>query len=480
MEKHSTPLAEATTTSLEALKAFSLAFRVNVTSGVAASIPHYRRTLEIDPNFALAHAHLALAYNAAGEAALSAESARRAWELRDRVSDYERFYIDFGFHRHVTGNLEEAYQTLQRWLQAYPRRGGSGMSDPHGLLGGISTQGTGRFETTMKAGQETIDFDPDRLFGYSNLAGANYYLDRFDAAEAAIRLALERKLEDGNLRMVAYNIAAIKGDANKTDRMVALAKGNQAAERLLGQLEALALARSGRLEASRQSSKGARDLAVRMGDREVAARFQASQAVWEALCGNAEEGKRNALEALELSKSRDVEYAAALALGFAGKHSQSEAIADDLEKRFPKDTFAVYTYVPVLRGLAALRQGKPAESVEHLQDALRYQFAVNGLNFSTFSLGGLHSAYVRGEALAALRRYPEALAEYKKILDHRGLVGPDPLGALAHLQQGRVFALSGDKGNAKASYELFLDMWKDADPGVPILKLAKAEYAKLR
>ena len=185
------------------------------------------------------------------------------------------------------------------------------------------------------------------------------------------------------------------------------------------------------------------------------------------------------MAALELSKGRDVQYAAGLALALSGALSQSEAQAGDLEKRFPEDTLVKFTYAPVLRALAALRRSRPAESSERLQVALRYELAVNGLNFNHFYLGGLHSAWVRGEAFIAERRYAEAAAEFQKILDHRGIGGADPIGALAHVQLGRVFVLSGDKTKAKAAYDAFLALWKDADPDIPILKSARAEYARL-
>ena len=185
------------------------------------------------------------------------------------------------------------------------------------------------------------------------------------------------------------------------------------------------------------------------------------------------------MAALERSSGRDVEYTAALALGLSGDSFRAEDLAGDLEKRFPEDTFVKFTYVPVLRGLAAFGRDKPAESVVHLQIALPYELAANGLNFSALYLGGLHSAYVRGEALMAARQYAEAAAEFQKILDHRGIVAIDPIGVLAHLQLGRVFALSGDKTRAKAAYEAFLALWKDADPAIPILTRAKAEYARL-
>ena len=185
------------------------------------------------------------------------------------------------------------------------------------------------------------------------------------------------------------------------------------------------------------------------------------------------------MAALALSNGRDVEYMAALALALSGDSSRSQTLADDLEKRFPEDTFAKFTYVPVLRALSSLAGGKPTDSVERLQISLPYELAVNGLNFTHFYLGGLHSAYVRGEAFIASHRYAEAAAEFQKILAHRGIVGTDPIGALAHLQLGRVLALSGDKTKAKAAYDAFLALWKEADPAIPILKNAKAEYARL-
>lgn len=240
------------------------------------------------------------------------------------------------------------------------------------------------------------------------------------------------------------------------------------------------LARSGRLEAARDASDRATDLATQAGQRETAASYQAARATWEAECGNAAEAKSHAMAALALSQGRDVKYAAGLALGLAGDSSKSQQLADDLERDFPEDTFAKFTYVPVLRGLAALHRGNPAASEERLHIALQYELAVNGLNFVNFFLGGLHSAYVRGEALRATRRYADAATEFQKILDHRGIVGADPIGALAHLQLGRTFALSGDTIKAKAHYQDFLAMWQDADPNTPMLKQAKAEYARLQ
>ena len=313
------------------------------------------------------------------------------------------------------------------------------------------------------------------------LRPAIFSLDRFEEAESALQRASERKLEDPDLLVIRYNIAVLKGDQDQMDRVSGSGQG-QAQERNTG--GARGGSRSGSFRPAEDwpgsHPSRAMDLARQEGGREAAASYQAARAVWEAVCGNAAEAKTNAMAALALSNGRDVEYAAGLALALSGDSSRSQPLADDLEKRFPEDTFAKFTYVPVLRALSALERGKPTDSVERLQIALPYELAVNGLNFNHFYLGGLHSAYVRGEALVAAHRYAEAAAEFQKILDHRGIVGADPIGALAHLQLGRAFALSGDTIKAKAAYQDFLTLWKDADPDIPILGQAKAEYARLQ
>jgi serine/threonine protein kinase/tetratricopeptide (TPR) repeat protein len=312
VEKHSMPLASATTSSLEALKAYSTGLKASLSSGNSA-ILSFRRALEIDPKFAVAYAHLGLAYSSEGESVLSAESTMKAWQLRDRVSDREKFFIDFNYYREVTGNLEKAYQTLELWLQTYPRRGEN--PNPQGLLGGLSTHGTGRFERAIQASHERIAFEPDVVVGYGSLAQSYFFLDRFPEAESTLQRASERKLENPNMLVIRYNIAVLKGDQNQMDRVVALAKGKHSAEHRLAHAEALALARSGRLQAARRSSSRAVDLALQEEVREEAASCRAARAVWEAAYGNAAEGKRNAFASLELSKGRDVQYAAGLALG---------------------------------------------------------------------------------------------------------------------------------------------------------------------
>src|SRR6266478_3440707 len=272
------------------------------------------------------------------------------------------------------------------------------MPSAQSFLGGLATHGTGRFERAIEASQKEIAADPDFALSYASLAQSYFLTNRFPEAESTLQRASERKLETPDFLVLRYNIAVLKGDQEQMDRAVGLARGKRRAEHWMAHEQALALARSGRLQAARRSSNRAMEVALQGRGRGAAASYAAARAVWEAVCGNAAEGKRNAMAALELLNGRDVEYAAALALGLSGDASRSEALAGDLEQRFPEDTFVKFTYVPVLRALAALERGKPTDSVERLQIALQYELAVNGLNFNRWYLGGLHSAYVRGEA----------------------------------------------------------------------------------
>jgi hypothetical protein len=363
VEKHSTPLAEATTPSLEALKAYSMALHADISSGPVAAIPLLRKAVEIDTKFAAAQALLALVYSNIGESVLSAESITRAWQLRDRASDREKFFIDFNYYRDATGNLETAFQTLESWAQTYPR---GGHPDPRDLMAGLSAWGTGRFEETIEQSKKTIASQPDVYVGYSSLAICNFFLDRFGEAEDALRLASARKVEIPAFPVYRYNIAFLKGDQAQMNQAVALAKGKHGAEHRITHSQAMVMARSGRLREARAFSSQAMDLARQEETLEAAATYQAAAAVWESLDGNAADARRNAMAALALTKGRDVEYAAALALALSGELSRSQALAANLEKRFPEDTFARFTYVPVLRALSSLNRGHPADSIDQL------------------------------------------------------------------------------------------------------------------
>ncbi len=474
VEKYDTPLAEATTPSLEALKAYSAAWKVFSSTGQATALPLFKRAIEIDPKFAMAHALLGRAYYDIGESDLSAESATKAYQLRDRASDREKFFITASYDLTVTGNLEKAQQTCEAWAQTYPRE-----MPPHGFLSGVIYPVSGKYEKAVEEGKKVIELDPDFAMGYNVLAGSYVALLRLGEAANTLQRASDRKLEIPDFLVDRYDIAFLKGDHAGMEREVARSQGKSGEEDLISDLEAFGLAYSGHLQQARRKSQRAVDLAQQAAQRERAALFETGAALREAFFGNAPEARQSAMAALDLSKDREVEYGAAFALALAGDSSRSQTLASDLEKRFGEDTSVRFSYVPALRAFLALNHGEPAKAIELLQIAVPYELGAPQSSFFGF-FGALYPVYVRGEAYLAAHQSAQAAAEFQRILDHRGIVFSDPIGALAHLQLGRAFALSGDKAKAKTAYQDFLTLWKDADPDIPILKQAKAEYAKLQ
>jgi len=474
VEKHDTPLAEATTPSLEALKAYSAAWKIQSSAGSAAVVPLFKHAVEIDPKFAMAYAALGRMYDDIGESDLSAESTSKAYELRDRASDNEKFFISASYDMQVKGNLEKAQQTCELWAQTYPRE-----MMPHAFLSGIIYPLSGKYEKAVEESKRAIELDPDFAIGYNILAASYAYLDRLSEAESTLQRASERKLEIPDFLVQRYDFAFLKADTAGMQQAIALGQGKPGAEDWISDHEAFVLAYSGGLQQSRRMSRHAEDLAQQAGLREEAALFEAGAALREGFFGNTTAAKQRATTALELSKDRDVEYGAAFALALANDISRSEALANDLERRFPEDTSVRFSYLPALRARLALNHGEAAKAVELLQPFVPYELGAPHSSAPGF-FGALYPVYVRGEAYLAAHKGTEATAEFQKILDHRGIVVSDPIGALAHLQLGRAYALSGDKTKAKSAYQDFLTLWKNADSDIPIFKQANAEYAKLQ
>jgi len=474
IQEHSTPLEQATTSSLEALKAYSAARNALFARGFAAAIPHLQRAIAIDLQFAMGHADLGFFYWNMGQTDLAIEPTLKAFELRDRVSDPERLFILFLYDRQVTGNLQKELGTIEAWVQTYPRDW-----QAWGVLGGWGTRGTGQYERGIQAAQETIRLNPDLPFAHEALALHNLCLGRFAEAAAALQRAAERKLEIPHLLVDRYYLAFLKGDKAAMNREVDRARGNREAEDWMSHNQALVLAHSGQMRNARTMWHHAIVLAQQTGDREKAAIYQAAAAVCEAHCGNRAAAKERARAALELGKGRDVKYAAAFALALSGDGSGSQRLAEDLAKRFPEDTPVQFEYLPTLRALFALSQKAPLDAIERLQTALPYDLAMPGTAFFA-KFGGLYPVYVRGQAYLEAGRGREAAAEFQKVLDHRGIVLADPIGAVAHLQLGRALVLLGEKDRTRSAYQDFLTLWKHADADIPVLKQARAEYARLR
>jgi tetratricopeptide (TPR) repeat protein len=474
VEKHDTPLAEATTPSLEALKAYSMGWKVTASQGGDAAVPFFKHAVEIDPRFAAAYASLGLMYGSMGETEVGSENTRKAYELRDRASDKERFFITAYYDGRATGNQKKAQQTCEAWAQAYPREW-----TPHSFLAGFIYPVLGEHEKAAEEAQKAIELAPDFGVGYALLASNSLSLDRLGAAEDAVRRASDRKIEIPLLALLRYDIAFLKGDIGGMQREVAAARGKSGVEELISDHQAFTLAYAGHLQEATKMLRRASDLAQQAAHREKAASFQTRVALWEAFYGNAPVARPAAMAALALAKNREVQYGAALALAIAGDSSQAQTLTNDLESSFPEDTSVKFNYLPTVRGFLALNHGEPAKAIEILQVAVPYELG-QPRSTQTGFFGSLYPIYARGQAYLAGGQGADAAREFQKVLDHPGIMVGDPIGVLAHLQLGRAYAMQGNATKAKAAYQGFLALWKDADLDIPILKQAKAEYAKLQ
>ena len=473
VKQHGAPLEEATTTSLEALKAYSAASKhLNADHDLPAGVSLYQRAIAIDPKFALAHAALGFTYGLLSQPALSAESNQKAYELRDRASDREKFFITATYETQVTGNLQEALQTCELWAQAYPRE-----NSPRGILGAFVYPTFGKYEKGVEVARQMVETDPDFAVGYLQLAFNNQFAGHLAEAEKALQQAAARKLEIPELAAQRYDIAFLKGDQAGMDREATLAQS--AADDLVYDRRGFVLAYSGHLKEARLMAQRAEDLNQEPGQQGKKALFEIGPALWGAFFGNVPAARKGARAAVDLTMDRDVEYGAAFALALSGESSRSRALAKDLETRFPEDTAVNAFYLPAIRALLELGAGKPSKAIDLLQVSRPYDLGTPPSLAPAF-IGPFFTVYVRGLAYLAAHQGREAAAEFQKILDGRNVVVSDPIGALAHLQLGRAFALLGDKSKARIAYQDFLTLWKGADTDIPILKQAKTEYAQLQ
>ena len=473
VQKFDTPLEQATTPSVEALKAFSSGRKVQRTEGDAAAIPFFKRAIELDPKFALAYAWLGLVYVDIGEPSIAANYTRKAYELRDRTSESEKYFISARFHKEVAGNLETAEQSCKLWIQAYPRS-----SVPQDTLSGAIYPAVGQYEKGVEAGREAIRLNPDYFASYALLMFNYISLNRLDEAKTTYEQVLERKLNNPFFNVALYQIAFLQNDAAGMAQQVARSAGTPGPEDELFGMAADTVAYSGRLRDAREFSHRAVDSAERAEEKEAAATYSAVSSLREALFGNADEARRRATLAIGRSAGRDVQYGAALALAYAADDKRAQTLADDLGKTFPEDTLVQFNFLPALRARLAVNRGNASEAIEILRAATPYELGQT--TSSIYGWTALYPVFVRGEAYLAAHQGREAAAEFQNILDHRGVVINQPIGVLAHLQIGRAYVMQGDTSKAKTAYQDFLKLWKDADTDIPILKQARAEYAKLQ
>jgi tetratricopeptide (TPR) repeat protein/predicted Ser/Thr protein kinase len=466
VQKFDTPLEQATTPSLEALQAYSVGRKTMVGKGdSAAAVSFFSRAIQFDPKFAMAYASLGTAYSNLAEMGLAADNTKQAYELRGRVGDPEKFYIESHYFQFGTGDLGAARRVYEVWAQTYPRDVGprTNLAAIYALLG--------NYDKSLAMAIEAVRISPQDSQVYADLVTAYIYLNRLDQARATALEAQAKNLDSPDLRLYLYVVAFLLDDTAGMRQQIALSAGEPGVEDSLLSNEADTAAYFGHLRTAREFSRRASASAERAGEKETAASYEVNAALREALFGNTGEARKRSQAALALSTDRDTYYGAAMALGFAGYSPRAEALARHLAEQFSEDTAVQYCYLPTIRALLALSRKDSSKAIELLQAASPYELG---------TAGGLYPVYVRGEAYLVARQGSEAVSEFQKILDHRGVVQNEPIGALAHLGLARAYALSVDTDKARAAYENFLALWKDADPALNILKEAKAEYAKLQ
>jgi Flp pilus assembly protein TadD len=468
VEKFDAPV-EATTPSLEALKAYSMGGKTAIRTGDTEAIPFYKRAIELDPNFALAYSALGASYFNLNRADLAAENATRAYELRDRVSERERYRISTTYYHAVTGDLEKATKEYELWSKSYPRDS----TPPLNL--GVVYQQLGRYDKAVDETQESLLLAPTTT-GYGNLAVEYIALDRLDDAEKLLQQAQTKGFDGLYIREGLYLLAFRRGDGKGMGQQLAWAAGRTGDEDAMLSGQADTEAYYGRLARAREYSRRASESAVRAGSKETAALWQATAGLREAEFGNTTVARENADAALSLQSGSAVKLLAALTLARAGDTAKAKRLVDELEneRTASTDTMLKLYSLPTIHGAIEISKNNPSQGILDLEPAVPYELG------GPLAFPYLYPVWVRGHAYMAAHDGVAAAAEFQKLIDHPGIVINQPIGSLAHLELGRAYALSGDNVKARASYQNFLALWKDADPDVPILIAAKSEYEKLQ
>ncbi len=468
IQKYDAPVEQATTPSLEALKAYTTAWNLHSGGSESQSIPFFKHAIELDPNFALAYAAMAQAYGNMGEDQLTIDYMKEAFERRERTSEREKFYIESHYYNLVAQDLPRSVQTYELWIKAYPRD-----DIPHNNLG-VTYAELGQHEKALHEAQESARLDSNNVLALQNVAFEFLALNRFDEAKMGFGQILARHPDDVTAHLGTYITAAILEDNVAMQQHVAWASGRPEAQGLFFSLQAVTSAHYGRLAKTRDLVL----LSVKADQGEglsgSAAATQALAALWEAEYGELELARKSANAALAMSAGGKAKVAAALSLAEVKDVSRAETIAAELKQRFPDATLLNNVWLPTIRAKTALSRGDPAQAIKLLEVALPYDLS------QTPPLPFLYFAYVRGKAYLQAQRAEAAAQEFQKILDHKGVTGASPVSSLARLGLARARAMSGDTSAARTAYQDFFALWKDADPDLPLLKQAKVEYAKLK
>jgi eukaryotic-like serine/threonine-protein kinase len=465
-------LAEGVTTpSLEALQAYTLGSQtIDVANDYIAGIPLFEQAISLDPNFAMAYLRLGQSYQPVGEMDRCAENTRMAYALRERTSESEKLAISSFYELVVTGNLEAARASYQLWTQTYPHD-----EEPQANLWAIYAF-MGDYENAHTAAIRAAKLNPASGNNYVNLTYSYQWIDQIDQAKANAQQGREHNVDSPWFPLVLYNVDFLEHDAAGMEQQVASATGRTGVDDQILFLESETAAYHGAFAKAQELTRRSADSAQRINEKETAGEYEAHDAVREALVGNLAFAKHEAETALAAARGRNVEGFSAIALALAGETSQAERLADDLNRRFPEDTIVKFDYLPMIRSALLLPTHDSGRAIEALAVSTPYELGETNSSF-TFAL---YPVYLSGEAYLAAKHGAEAVRDFQKILDNDGVVGNEPIGALAHLGLGRAYVLAGDNAKAKTAYEDFLALWKDADPDIPILKQATAEYSQLQ
>jgi eukaryotic-like serine/threonine-protein kinase len=472
VKKYDAPFFEVTTPSLEALKSYSEGLRIDRKQpGGELALAMFKRAVELDPNFAVAYVNLEQAYMSRGDIGQGVRSLQKAYELRDRASEREKFFISGEYYIKVTGELEKASQIYALYAQAYPRS-----ATPPNNLSFINML-LGQYEKASDESVRAIKLDPDDEVLYSNLVTAYIASNRLDEAKSTFDQARTRNLGASNLQFCRYSIAFLERDTVEMERQIALGTDKPDTKGSFLSTESDTEAYFGHLFKSRELLSQAVEADNRSDNKEDEAMINLNAALREAELGNTEESRKLIASALTLSSSRNVRTLAPLALARSSDTARPIKLADDLNHEAPLDTLLNFHWIPTIRAAVEINRKNYEKAVNLLQTASAYE---RGNVAGSQLIGTLYPAYLRGEAYLKLGKGPQAATEFQKLINNPGVVVNYILGALAHLQLARAYAMSGDTAKAKAAYQDFLTLWKDADPDIPIFIAAKAECAKLQ
>ncbi len=464
IQKFDTPVTEATTSSLEALKAYAAADEMRNGGGETESIPLFQHAVELDPNFALAYARLAAIYSNVGEEDRELEAAKKAFDLRERVSERERYYIAVHYY-FATGDIEKVKETLELATKAYPND-----STAFGNLALVYNLFYGQFEKAIPMANESSRLEPVSPYGYLHTALAYMALNRLEEARSILQRAVDAKADNLFIHQLLYDLALLNGDAGGMQRQLKWSEGKPSEYLLLNEATSAAAAH-GQMQKAGELMERSVQVSERLGFKGTTAATQANWAVTQVEVGNASKARELAASSSALAHGRGNLGSVAVALAMTGDVGRAQAIADDLGHRFPDDTILHQVSIPGVRALIELNRKSPDAAIQALQPATPYELG---------TAQGFFPIYVRGQAYLQAKRGTEAAAEFQKIVDHRGIAPTALERSLAKLGLGRAYVLTGDAAKARAAYQDFFAMWKDADPDVPVLKEAKAEYEHLR